>query len=123
MDTTAPTPQLVIADFGVAKLYASEHEGSTRRDRGTEYIKAPEMLLVGSTRDLSSQCGVEGVNSRCDVWSAGCLLYEVLVGDFLFRERDWTRFYLRVTSSSLPLLTDAKLALLPAACAAEVSYT
>lgn len=47
-------------------------------------------------------------NKSADVWAVGCLLYELLTGEFLFQEREWPLFYLRVTSTTQPLLTPAK---------------
>jgi len=38
---------------------------------------------------------------------------EVLTGEFLFFEQDWTSFYLRLTQTDRPLLTPDKLAALP----------
>ncbi|KAL1525884.1 hypothetical protein AB1Y20_020712 [Prymnesium parvum] len=113
-------PRLVIADFGVSKLYAEAEEGYTSRDRGTEFIKSPEMLVVANKSHVPAGDDA-GVNSRSDVWSIGCLLFEVLTGEYLFMEKDWTSFYLRVTSTDLPLLSEAKANLLAPSYAAEVA--
>lgn len=40
-----------------------------------------------------------GANSASDVWSVGCLFYELLTGDFLFFDEDAARFFARVTSA------------------------
>ena len=45
-----------------------------------------------------------------DVWSAGCLLYELLFGDFLFSDPDWTQFFVRVTKDVLPIASDSAAA-------------
>lgn len=34
--------------------------------------------------------------TACDIWSAGCLLYELLTGAFLFDSEDWARFFVTV---------------------------
>eukprot|EP00908_Phaeocystis_cordata_P012408 Transcript_2339.p2 GENE.Transcript_2339~~Transcript_2339.p2 ORF type:complete len:318 (-),score=151.09 Transcript_2339:24-977(-) len=79
------------------------------------------MLVIGQAGAPPSGGGGGGgggaqlpPSDGADVWSMGCLLYEVLTGEYLFQEDDWTHFYLRVTSERLPLVTDAKLALVPA---------
>lgn len=61
-------PNIVIADFGAA---CTEDE-SYDEDFGTRYYRAPEVILMGEITD------------KVDIWAAGCILYELIVGDFLF---------------------------------------
>lgn len=61
--------QVVIADFGsleYCKNIESDAEIQTR------YYRAPEVLL---------QCYCD---EKCDIWSLGCLMYEILTGEILF---------------------------------------
>eukprot|EP00951_Prasinocladus_malaysianus_P013948 scaffold106054_cov36-Prasinocladus_malaysianus.AAC.1 len=58
----------------------------TVRNRGTEYIKSPEMLMVANAkkkgRDTYDRRRREGAGPASDVWSAGCLLAEIVLGDW-----------------------------------------
>ena len=38
-----------------------------------------------------------GTDASSDVWSLGCLLFELATGEYLFADGDWSRFYQRVT--------------------------
>jgi serine/threonine protein kinase len=41
----------------------------------------------------------QGAGAASDVWSLGCLLYEIVTGDYLFHDEDWIRFFIRVTQA------------------------
>lgn len=58
----------------------------------------------------------QGAGAASDVWSLGCLLFELATGDYLFHDADWIRFFLRVTQASqvLPQEQIARLAAHPA---------
>lgn len=62
------SPDITIADFGAA---CTEDE-SYEEDFGTRYYRPPEVVLLGE------------VTNKVDIWAAGCILYELLVGNFLF---------------------------------------
>lgn len=51
-----------------------------------------------------------GTTRSSDIWSLGCLLYEILTGEFLFYSNNQAMFYLRVTSNTEPVLTPENLA-------------
>lgn len=53
---------------------------------------------------------LQGAGPPSDVWSAGCLLYELLVCEFLFYDPDWIRFFVRVTQPGQELLPRDRLA-------------
>lgn len=60
---------IVLSDFGTA-FYVDELEPDARIQ--TRYYMSPEVLLQS------------GCNEKCDLWSVGCMLYEILTGDILF---------------------------------------
>jgi hypothetical protein len=47
-DATVPNFEIVLADFGESKIYGAGEHGYTTRNRGTEYVKSPEMLMVAN---------------------------------------------------------------------------
>lgn len=59
--------EVVLSDFGnVRKI------GYKKYDIQTRYYRAPEIILQYN------------FNEKCDMWSIGCLIYELLSGDILF---------------------------------------
>ncbi len=65
-----------VLDFGVAKLLTSSGPPLTQRGDllGTPYYMAPEQSFDPST-----------VDHRCDIYSLGCLLYQLVTGTVPFR--------------------------------------
>jgi eukaryotic-like serine/threonine-protein kinase len=74
-DPRAPSSELIkILDFGIAKLAASvdgafSHKTHTGALLGTPLYMSPEQCL-----------GVKVVDARTDIYSLGCILYEMLCG-------------------------------------------
>jgi serine/threonine protein kinase len=84
------------------------------RNRGTEYIKSPEMLTVSNalqkSRATYDRRKHQGAGRPSDVWSVGCMLYELVTSHFLFYDPDWIRFFVRLTQPEQQLLPDERMA-------------
>lgn len=66
-----------------------------RNNRGTEVIMSPEMfmLAVNIRKDTEKYDRRKrmGTNRLSDIWSLGCLFYELLTGKLLFKLDDLYR--------------------------------
>lgn len=90
------------------RIFLNEEEELDLQNRGTEYIKSVEMLNLALSNkrdnenfDRRRRCGT---TRSSDIWSVGCLFYELLTGKFLFYDPDWIRFFTRVTSKDQELV-------------------
>jgi hypothetical protein len=97
-------PKIAIADFGEARIVCDAD--LCLKNRGTECIKSPEMIALSNTT-RQREAGIDrrkmgGTAKPSDIWSLGCLFFELLTGEFLFNdpEGDWLSFYYRLTSDS-----------------------
>ena len=73
-------PEIAIADFGAACIDDEYYDG----DFGTRYYRAPEIILEGN------------FSNKVDIWAVGCVLYELVTGEFLFdpkKDRNNSRDY------------------------------
>jgi serine/threonine protein kinase len=81
-----PEGQVKVLDFGLAKaVYGQEDEGTVQ----PETVNAAGSVtghVIGTPAYMSpEQARGERVDPRTDVWSFGCLLYELLTGVRIFR--------------------------------------
>lgn len=53
-----------------------------------------------------------GTNSLSDVWSLGCLFFELLTGDILFQTEEYFEFHVRLVSDKQTLLVPEKMELI-----------
>lgn len=106
-----------LADFGESLMYNNEMNCYTLLNKGTEWIKSPEMVSISLDSSATSpnydRLKKVGAGPASDVWSIGCLFFELIAGEFLFIDTDWSRFFLRITNPEEPILTEEKLIMLP----------
>ncbi len=107
---------VALGDFGECKLFTNEEDEYDLKPRGTECIKSPEMLTltinVRKDTDKYDRRRRVGTTRASDIWSLGCLFFELLTGEYLFCSEDYVVFYLRVTSQDEDVLTEDKRAML-----------
>lgn len=84
---------IAIADFGECYMFTNDRDAYSNKNRGTDAIKSPEMLLLAiNTRketDKYDRRKREGTNALSDVWGLGCLLFELLTGHMLFDTEEY----------------------------------
>jgi serine/threonine protein kinase len=99
-----------LADFGESMLYTNDSDCMTLLNKGTEWIKSPEMLSIALNSTVTNPQFDRrkriGAGPQSDVWSIGCLFYELMTGVFLFADRNWSRFYMRITEKTEELIPE-----------------
>ena len=111
---------IIVADFGECRMFLNEVDEHCTRSRGTDVIKSPEMLKhfgyqIRKEDDNYDRRKKVGTTRSSDIWSLGCLFYELLTGNFLFEEiqDNYLEFMYKIDKSSISeLLTEKKLSLI-----------
>jgi Tol biopolymer transport system component len=86
-----------LLDFGLAKIFAQESEGSERKDATVTALDiAAAGAVMGTPAYMSPEQARGGtVDRRTDIWAFGCVLYEMLTGQRAF-DGDTTQIIARV---------------------------
>ncbi|MGC1188610.1 MAG: protein kinase [Candidatus Acidiferrales bacterium] len=109
-----PDGKVKVLDFGLAKAYAEE-TGSSDPNNSPTLTAAATMqgMILGTAAYMSpEQARGKAVDRRTDIWAFGCVLYELLTGEQLFKgetvtdtlaqviskEPDWEKVPARVRS-------------------------
>ena len=99
-----------ICDFGECQV-AQQGAGGLRA-RGTECVQSPEVVNIVERNKSDGEKFDRRINQAptfaSDSWQLGCLLFELIVGDYLFNGTDWGKFYLTVTSEDYGELPDSE---------------
>jgi serine/threonine protein kinase len=90
-------PTIKLLDFGVA-LFLDDTGQLTVPGRG---VGSPQYLSPEQVRDASA------VDQRSDIWAAGVLLYELLVGRSLFHGLNTAQICLRLSRGQVPRIQEA----------------
>ena len=110
-----PEGQVKVLDFGLAKaVYGHEDEGTVQPE-DVATAGSVSGHVIGTPAYMSpEQARGEQIDQRTDVWSFGCLLYELLTGERAFRANTGTEAVAAVLEREpdwrlLPAKTPAKV--------------
>ena len=76
-----PDGTVKVLDFGLAKVFATDESRGDARASPIEPERSREGVIAGTTAYMSpEQARGKPVDKRTDIWSFGCVLYEMLSG-------------------------------------------
>ncbi|HNH48672.1 MAG TPA: serine/threonine-protein kinase, partial [Myxococcota bacterium] len=99
-----------IADFGLAKAQSKTLD--LKRTQAGVMMGTPAYMAPEQIKDASA------VDHRADIFSLGCLLYELMVGQVPFHDEDWIEVLHRIRKGDYQPPEEANPLLPPRICAA-----
>jgi eukaryotic-like serine/threonine-protein kinase len=104
-----PNGKVKVLDFGLAKAFAGEQEANLSNSPTLSNTATQQGVILGTAAYMSpEQARGKSVDKRADIWSFGCVLYEMLTGHAAFQGEDVSEILASVIKG------DVKLDLLPA---------
>ena len=74
-----------MGDFGLARFFPQLQENSYKTDKKKKIEKQPWNVVTIWYRAPELLLGAEEYGKEIDVWSLGCVLYEMITGEVLFK--------------------------------------
>ena len=86
-----PEGRVKVLDFGLAKTYAAEGAQDISQAATLTALPTEEGRILGTPAYMSpEQARGKPMDTRTDIWAFGCVLYELLTGNRLFRGESLT---------------------------------
>jgi len=111
-----PEGKVKVLDFGLAKAFAGDAANEDPSNSPTlSAVATMQGVLLGTAAYMSpEQARGKSVDKRTDIWSFGCVLYEMLTGKQAFAGEDITEILAAVVKTEpewqvLPRTTPAKI--------------
>ena len=80
-----PNGEVKVLDFGLAKAFGAVVSPAEASQQATMTVGTAEHTIVGTVPYMSpEQASAKELDKRTDIWSFGCILYELLTGQRAF---------------------------------------
>uniref|UniRef100_H3AXS0 non-specific serine/threonine protein kinase n=1 Tax=Latimeria chalumnae TaxID=7897 RepID=H3AXS0_LATCH len=93
-DGTLKIVVIVPGDFGVSRILLGALDFASTFT-GTPHYMSPEVFTCS------------GYNSKSDIWSLGCVLYEICALDLAFDARSWVKLLMKIVHGPSPSLPES----------------